>query len=73
MNAMGAKINEINSLDEWEIMMKESAASDPIVVLDVYIDWAGPCSVMQYFFDRLVIAPYARGFFLSISINHLRY
>lgn len=54
MNGMGAKISEIKSLDEWENMMKESAASDPIVVLDVYIDWAGPCSVMQFFFDRLV-------------------
>jgi hypothetical protein len=54
MAGIGALIKDIKSLDEWDAMLKASAGSNLVVVLDVYIDWAGPCNVMQFFFDRLV-------------------
>ena len=49
-----AKVVRLQDLDSWHEMMKESSKTEKVYVLDVFKDWCGPCTVMQFFFDQMV-------------------
>lgn len=50
----GAKIIELATPQEWETMVEESKKHEMVICVDVFKDWSGPCTVMHFFFDRLV-------------------
>jgi len=55
--AQGAKLVSLDAPEAWDQMLAESKASPMLFVVDVFKDWAGPCTVMQIFFDRFVSIP----------------
>jgi hypothetical protein len=58
MSGVGAKVKPIEHLDAWRAMVAESAKNQMVYVVDVFKDWCGPCTVMQFFFDQLVCNPF---------------
>ncbi len=55
MASFGAKVRDIPSVEAWDALVKDSLKQEVIIVVDVYKDWCGPCTVMQFFFDQLVL------------------
>ncbi len=72
----GAKIREIDGVQAWDDLVRESAKSEQIIVIDVYKDWCGPCTCMHFFFDRLQIEGVQiedRVLFRTVSLRLLHY
>lgn len=45
-------MNPILSENDWEKMLDDHYR---VICLDVHADWCGPCTVMQFFFDKLLL------------------
>ncbi len=58
----------IHTEGDWEKMMEDHYK---IICLDVHADWCGPCTVMQFFWDKLVRESEIEPSFLIIFLRSL--